>query len=189
MEKREREELQAFTTLFERCKEPFIRFANSYLRDRAAAEDIYVEATMQYWQKRHELAEGTNAAAYILTALKNKSLNHLRHLDVRMEAEESLYDQADRELNFRIASLEACDPRELFTAEIQRIVRQTLEQLPEQTRLIFYKSRFEGKSNKEIAEELDTSVKNIEYHISKALKVLRSQLKDYLSLLLFLLAS
>lgn len=43
-------------------------------------------------------------------------------------------------------------------------------------------SRFENRSNKEIAETVGLSVKSVEYHIGKALKVLRVSLKDYLPL-------
>ena len=65
-------------------------------------------------------------------------------------------------------------------------MRQTLYQLPEQTRQAFILSRFKDKSNREIAEALGISVKGVEYHITKALKALRVALKDYLPLLYFL---
>ena len=104
----------------------------------------------------------------------------------RTEAEAQLYEHQTRELNFRISSLESCDPSELFTTEVRDIIRNTLKELPEQTRLIFVKSRFENKTNREIAEELDTHIKTIEYHIAKALKLFRVRLKDYLPLLAFL---
>lgn len=175
-----------FSTLFEQYKEPFILFAHSYIRDRAAAEDIYVEAMMQYWEKRHELSYDTNIPAYILTSIKNRSLNHLRHLQVRAEAEEQMLNHSTRELNFRISSLESCDPSELFAIEMREIIRKTLDELPEQTRSIFYKSRYENKTNNEIAEELGVNIKTVEYHISKTLKILRTRLKDYLPLLVFL---
>lgn len=175
-----------FSTLFEQYKEPFILFANSYIRDWTVAEDIYVEAMMQYWEKRHELPSDTNIPAYILTSVKNRSLNLLRHLNVRTEAEEHLFNHNARELNFRISSLESCDPSELFTIEMREIIRRTLNELPEQTRAIFYKSRFENKTNREIAEKLDINVKTVEYHIAKSLKLFRSRLKDYLPLLVFL---
>ena len=67
-----------------------------------------------------------------------------------------------------------------------KILLDPLKELPEQTRLIFVKSRFENKTNREIAEELDTHIKTIEYHIAKALKLFRVRLKDYLPLLAFL---
>ena len=176
-----------FATLFERYKEPFTSFANSYIREKAAAEDIYAEAMMQYWEKRDELQAGTNIPAYILTAVKNKALNHLRHLDVKTEVEEHLFTHKTRELNFRISSLESCDPTELFSNEMQQIIQRTLNTLPEQTRLVFFKSRYENKSNREIAEEMGISLKTVEFHITKSLKIFREKLKDYLPLLLVLL--
>ena len=47
-------------------------------------------------------------------------------------------------------------------------------------------SRFENKKNKEIAEELDISTKAVEKQITKALAIIRAEMKDYLPLLLFL---
>lgn len=175
-----------FASLFEQFKEPFTLFANSYIRDIAAAEDIYTDAMMQYWEKRHEIPDNTNLPAYILTCVKNKALNHLRHLNVKTEVEEQLFSHNTRELNFRISSLESCDPSDLFTSEVRQIIQDTLSELPEQTRNIFFKSRYENKSNREIAEELNISIKTVEFHISKALKVFRLELKDYLPFFLLL---
>lgn len=175
-----------FASLFEQFKEPFTLFANSYIRDIAAAEDIYTDAMMQYWEKRHEIPDNTNLPAYILTCVKNRALNHLRHLNVKTEVEEQLFSHNTRELNFRISSLESCDPSDLFTSEVRQIIQDTLSELPEQTRNIFFKSRYENKSNREIAEELNISIKTVEFHISKALKVFRLELKDYLPFFLLL---
>ncbi|WP_270616695.1 sigma-70 family RNA polymerase sigma factor, partial [Parabacteroides distasonis] len=73
-----------------------------------------------------------------------------------------------------------------FSHEIQTIIHNTLQSLPEQTRRIFEMSRFENKTVKEIAEETNITAKGVEYHITKALKVLRINLKDYLPLFYFL---
>ena len=53
------------------------------------------------------------------------------------------------------------------------------------TRSVYLLSRYDGMSNKDIAVQLGIASKTVEYHISKALKLLRQQLKDYLPLLLF----
>jgi RNA polymerase sigma-70 factor (ECF subfamily) len=71
---------------------------------------------------------------------------------------------------------------------MQEIVRRTLAGLPAQTRRIFSLSRYENKSYKEIAAECGMSVKGVEFHIAKALKILRQNLKDYFPLLGMLLA-
>lgn len=73
-----------------------------------------------------------------------------------------------------------------YSHEIQTIIHNTLQSLPEQTRRIFEMSRFENKTVKEIAEETNITAKGVEYHITKALKVLRINLKDYLPLFYFL---
>lgn len=173
-------EVTSFTEIFNKYQERFILFANSYVRNKAVAEDICMEAMLAYWEKREKLLPGTNIPAYILTIVKNKALNHLQHMNVRVEAEDKMADYASRELNLRISTLEACNPNDLFTSEIQKIIQETIDMFPDQTRKIFIMSRFENLSNKEIAESLDLSIKSVEFHITKGLKVLRTSLKDYL---------
>lgn len=92
-------------------------------------------------------------------------------------------------MDYRISSLKAFDPEEVFSSEITEIVRKALESLPEQTRRIFEMSRYEQMSVKEIAERTSLSAKSVEYHITRSLKVLRVALKDYLPIfyLLFFL--
>lgn len=186
MEKQKTESL-LFTTLFNRYKEPFTLFANSYVKDRVVAEDIYMEAIGIYWEKRNDLPAETNIPGYILTCVKNKALSYLRHLNITYDVHKESYEHRLRESQFRISSLEDCEPSELFSEEIKQIVEETLNELPEQTRIIFFKSRYEGKTNREIADELNVSIKTVEFHISKVLKVFRVRLKDYLPAILMII--
>lgn len=172
-------DLKAFNQLFADYQGRFIRFANTYVRDKAVAEDVTIEAFMYYWENRHSLHEKSTVPAYILTIIKNKCLNYLQHLEVRDEVNEQLRNHATWELNTRISTLQACDPNELFTAETQAIVNKTLAGLPKQTRIVFVMSRYGNQSHKEIAETLSITTKGVEYHISKALKKLHASLHDY----------
>ena len=159
-------------------------FAKSYVHDDLAAEDIASESLIKLWEKLK-----TEKIDYIepllLTILKNKALDYLKHEEVKRMAFESMADWHQQELSIRISTLESCDPNEIFSDEVESIIRETLKLLPEQTRQIFLLSRFENKSNKEIAEQMGISIKGVEYHISKALKALRITLKDYLPLFYF----
>ncbi|MFR0828998.1 RNA polymerase sigma-70 factor [Bacteroides intestinalis] len=159
-------------------------FAKSYVHDDLAAEDIASESLIKLWEKLK-----TEKIDYIepllLTILKNKALDYLKHEEVKRTAFESMVDWHQQELSIRISTLESCDPNEIFSDEVESIIRETLKLIPEQTRQIFLLSRFENKSNKEIAELMGISVKGVEYHISKALKALRITLKDYLPLFYF----
>ncbi|KAA4695897.1 RNA polymerase sigma-70 factor [Bacteroides intestinalis] len=159
-------------------------FAKSYVHDDLAAEDIASDSLIKLWEKLK-----TEKIDYIepllLTILKNKALDYLKHEEVKRTAFESMVDWHQQELSIRISTLESCDPNEIFSDEVESIIRETLKLIPEQTQRIFLLSRFENKSNKEIAELMGISVKGVEYHISKALKALRITLKDYLPLFYF----
>jgi RNA polymerase sigma-70 factor (ECF subfamily) len=74
----------------------------------------------------------------------------------------------------------------LIEQELEDKLNEVLNSLPERCREIFSMSRFENKKNKEIAEELDISVKAVEKQITRALATIRTEMKDYLPLLLFL---
>ena len=119
-------------------------------------------------------------------AIKNRSLNHLQHLEVRMRAEQHIGDMRQKELALRISTLEACDPDKLFCDEIQALVQEAISELPPTSREVFILSRMKNLPNKEIALRLDISVKTVEFHITRSLKQLRVQLKDYQFLWSFL---
>ena len=151
-----------------------------------AAEDIAYEALIKLWEKlKAESVEEKYILPLLLTILKNKALDYLKHEEVKRSAFEVMADWQQQELSIRMSALEACNPDEIFSEEVEKIISATLSTLSEQTRRAFILSRFENKSNKEIAEEMEISIKGVEYHISKALKVLRVTLKDYLPLFYF----
>lgn len=164
----------------------FIRFAAGYLRDSQLAEDFVVDSMMTFWQRRGELPPDTNPPAYVLTVLKNKCIDHLR----RLRRDQAFVDRQTKEqvwdLNTRIASLEDFIPDEVFTQEIERIVRKAVAELSEESRRVFLLSRREGLSHREIAARMGISEKGVEYHIAKVNRLLRSALKDYLSISILL---
>lgn len=161
-------------------------FVKSYIHDDLAAEDIVTESLIKLWERLKE--ENIDyIGPLLLTILKNKALDYLKHEEVRRAAFESISDWRKQELSIRISTLELCDPNELFSNEIEDIIQKTLDSLLEQTRQIFLLSRFEKKSHTEIADHFGITTKGVEYHISKALKALRLTLKDYLPLFIIFL--
>lgn len=161
-------------------------FAKSYVHDDLAAEDIASESLIKLWQRvKEQPMEESDLLPFLLTILKNKALDYLRHEEVKLAAMENMAEWQRQELAYRQMSLEACNPDSIFSEEIQTLIRETMDRLSPQTREVFRLSRFENKSNREIAEALGISVKGVEYHISKALQLFRVSLKDYLPLFYF----
>lgn len=173
-----------FERLYKDYKERFVYFAKTYVYSCDLAEDIVIDSLMYYWENRHTL-ETTNIPAYVLTVIKHKCLNYLYRLRTREEVESYLLNRETWELNLQIATLEACNPEKLFANEVQQIVDETLQSLPELTREIFIRSRFEEQNHKEIAHAVGLTTKSVEYHITKTLKTLRIALKDYFPFFLF----
>jgi RNA polymerase sigma-70 factor (ECF subfamily) len=150
-----------------------------YVQDNSVAEDIVSDVMIKLWQTM-KTSEIDSEEALLYTMLRNSSLNYLKHQQIEMEALENVSDHLQWELQFRISTMEdaSCDLATLN--EINNLVQVTLSQLPELTRRIFKMSRYDNKTNKEIAELLNLSQKAVEYHITKSLHELRAGLKDYL---------
>jgi len=174
----------SFDEVFLRFRERFVRFSLAYVSDRQVAEDIVTDAFIAYWENRLKLSERTNIPAYILTVIKNKCLTYLRDTKLHEAILADLVKVEEWKLQMQIASLEACDPFEVFTQETYERVRKAFHDLPEKTRKVFWLSRYENKTHKEIASELEISIKTVEFHITKATKILKDKLKDYSPILL-----
>jgi len=180
-------DIQYFNTLFNEYYRRYIHFALGYVREVETAEDFVSEAFTAYWENRENLLPNTNPPAYVLTIVRNKCLNYLKHQQIHQRVADELRDHTEWLLQIRIATLEACDPDHLFSEEIQEIIDNTLKKLPLKTRQIFSLSREQGLTYKEIAEETHLNQKTIEFHVSKALSLLRLSLKDFMTIGIFFL--
>ena len=179
-------DIQNFNALFNEYYRRFIRFAIGYLKDEQVAEDFVSEAFTVYWENKDDLLPETNPPAYILTIIKNKCLNHIKHIQIQQRVTDELRDHSEWVLQTKISTLEACDPDFIFSKELQEIIDNTLEKLPEKTQQIFSLSRDNGLTYKEIAAKTDLSQKAVEFHISKALHHLRVSLMDFITLSAFI---
>ena len=154
-------------------------FAMQYLFDSEASRNIVQDVFTELWDKRQSLQIDTNLHAWLFTVTKNMSLKIISHLKSRYNYGNYI---KNRELDINYNSLDAFDTNTIIFEELQIQIKVALEKLSPACRRVFEMSRFEDKKNREIAEELNLSVKTIEAQISKALRSLKTDLKDYLPL-------
>ena len=176
-------EVELFNLLYKSSFNKVCNFACFYVRNKQVSEDITMDAFLQLLETM-KVESVDNPMALLITIVKHKSLDYLKTQVRREDTKDDLIQWKQRELAIRISNLEGCNP--IFSQEIKSIVMKTLNQLPEQTKKVFIMSRFENKSGKEIAQTLGISVKGVDYHMNKALKELRTALKDYLPILTWL---
>ncbi|WP_423129370.1 RNA polymerase sigma-70 factor [Gaoshiqia sp. Z1-71] len=175
----------AFKVIYNMYVPRLYYFAYEYVPYRDLVENIVQETLMVLWGKKNELADNTNLGAYLFTVAKNNCLYKLRDRRYKQQLFDS-NEMGELELKFNLDALSSLDTSQFAFFEIEKIIADTLEQLPPQCREVFRLSRFEEKKNREIAAELGISEKTVEGHLTKALKLFRATLKDYLPIVAFL---
>ena len=169
-----------FGHLYNQYRQRFVIIARRYVRDRMIAEDIVADSFVSFWNNRNNIPSDSNLPAYILTIVKNKCLNWLHAQQIHMRIENNIQTAQSRLVDANIRSLESCDPERLFASEVREIVKEATSRMPELTRIVFEKSRNEGKTYAEIAKECGISNRQVASEIQKALSILRKALKDYM---------
>ena len=176
-----------FAMFYNTYYERFVRYALYYVNDKPTAEDMTHDALLYYWENRHKLPSDTDILGYILLSVKNKCLNHLKHLKVEIEYSKNCTDLHGWEIITRIQTLEDESYGVIFSKDITKIIMESLSELPEQTQNIFILNRLKNKSRKEISVMLGVSQQKIDYHVNKANDHLLKKLKDYIPFILLLL--
>ena len=161
------------------------RFAKEYVFLEEDAENIVQDVFLQLWENREIIGMPLNLVAFLFTATKNKCLDHMKHQKVVSKATRILMDKQKLTMEMNLEALETFN-QSVFADNVETILSNAIDSLPEKCREIFIKSRLEGKKHKEIAFELNISTHTIEAQMNIALKKIRSQLKNYLPLLIFI---
>lgn len=163
------------------------RFAKEYVISDEDAENIVQDVFVELWENKEMLNMHINLIAYLFTTTKNKCLNHLRHKLVVQDTATKLQEEYTISLRMNLDSLETFDNNLFSDQDIEKLINRALDSLPEKCRKIFIMSKIEGKKQKEIAQELNISINTVGTQIAIAYKKLRTELKDYFPILLFLL--
>jgi RNA polymerase sigma-70 factor (ECF subfamily) len=161
----------AFDAIFRAWYARLVRAAEAMLRDRAVAEEVVQEVMLELWDRRESLDPAGAPQAYLYQATRNRSLNHLRHLQVQRRSAPLL---------MRDEAREASAPSAVISAEIQTALDGALGELTPRCREVFEMSRVQGLRYSEIAEALGVSVKAVEAQMGKALRTLRERLAPWL---------
>ncbi len=152
------------------------------------SRDLVQDAFFILWERADELDIKQSPKAYLFQAVKNSCLNYSRHLTFKQSVENDIENKIT-ELEKQVYNDDSSPYFSLIEQELQEKINEVIESMPVKCRQVFKMSRKEHLKNREIAAELDISVKMVEKHISRALTILRSELADYLPIILALFIS
>lgn len=142
-------------------------YAFNVLREREICEDIIQEIFVDLWIKRNDI-QITNLDSYLYQSVKYQIFNHFRRSKYKKQLLVKL-NEVNRKYNID-------DSYE--KKELKIHIKDAISKLPEQRRLIFQMSRYEGLSNREISDNLNISLQTVKNQISESLKFIRKSLKN-----------
>lgn len=175
---REEGDRRAFEKIFRTYYKRLYGFAYSYVENSQEAEDIIQALFLNIWRQRETWQPQGSLKQYLFAAVCNRSLNILRHRQIRDEAQEDVIHFIG-EIKSRSYSDESREVEEL-----RKAIQTGIEQLPSRCRQIFVLSRRSGLTYPEIADILDISINTVGTQMGRALKSLRNHLADFLPFLL-----
>lgn len=156
--------LRYFSTL---CKSGFRK-----IQDDKIVEEIVQDVFIDIWKQRQELNINQEIGAFLNALLRNKILHEWRARMIR-----SRHIELFSQLNSPI--VDESSSENFLASEVQERLNTAISNLSPQCRQAFELSRYEDLSYREISERMAISVKTVEKHIGKALKILRMEFKEY----------
>lgn len=142
--------------------------------DEDEARSLVQDVFLRFWSERSSIEIQSSVKAYLFVSVKNKFLDFVR----KGKNTPDFTDISE------VHELENESYETYILSELEALLNDSLRKLPERCREIFELSRFSDLKNKEIANRLNISEKTVENQMTKALRILKTELKDYLPLLL-----
>lgn len=168
----------AFDSLFESYSHKLFGFAFKYLKNETDAEELVQEVFVNVWENRQMLKSKLSFKSYLFTIALNQIRKYFNKRAVSLRYIESCQNEPE-------FSESLSDNEDNYESALKQI-NLIIEQMPPRRREIFIKSKFEGKSSKEIAVELNISAGTVDNQVSDALRFIRTRLStENFGMLLF----
>ena len=163
--------------LFRKYYKVLRTYAYRLLNDKDMAEDIVQDVYFELWKNREKLTMEETIKYYLFRSVYTKTINYRNS---KQFTTQEVLDHAieDKIQHIYLQSHTTDQESELIYKELKMTINSAIGSLPAQCKKVFLLSRKHELKNREIAAKLGVSEKTVEKHITKALSILRSNLKD-----------
>lgn len=177
----------AFEELFKQTFPRLLGYCRLFVHDQAQSNDLVQECFVKLWEKRSTIKPSQSVESLLFVMLRNRCLNYLR--DQKMQRNDQNIGFIDENELQHLYQLDFTGKEEKSLEEKLIVaIQQSIEKLPEKRKLVFTKTKIEGKKNKEVADELGISVKSVEKHLHQAKEQIREEVLLKFPLLSVLIA-
>ncbi len=161
---------RAFEFIFREYYQSLSQFSYSIVKDQVVAESIVQDVLVKLWERRGTIENISNIFSYLVSMVRNQCIDYIR----KEKSKIAMYSR------LKIEESDNTTEDQVTANEFEEKLLNAIAHLPERCRLAMEMSRFDGFSNKEIAQKMQISVKGVEALIGRSLKLLRVELKDFL---------
>jgi RNA polymerase sigma-70 factor (ECF subfamily) len=168
----------AFREMFEYYYAALCVYARHFVKQADVSEDIVQEVFCAVWKNRHGMDYRIPAKNYLTAAVRNHCLNCLRN------SRHAMFEELSRSEN--LPYTENSDSVWMLD-ELEQLLADALAKLPPEYRMAFELSRMEEQPVSEIARVMGVSVRTVERYRNRAVEILKTELKDYLPLVILIL--
>lgn len=172
-----------YKTLFRRYYANLLFYATRIVGEDEA-EDVVQDVFVELWRRKETMKIGEQIQAFLYRAVYTRALNVLKHRDIVNSYEAVTLEIHKKRIEFYQPDSNDVVKR-IEDSELRRKLSEAINELPDKCKMVFKLSYLHDMKNKEIAEAMGISLRTVEAHMYKALKLLRDRL-GYLNLLVAL---
>ena len=168
----------AFRVVFNHYSDRLYSYTFRITDRQELSEEIVMDAFLKIWCNREELRTINRFDSYLFTLVRNQAFTAIkrRALEARILSK----------LSSGNSEYEDCTEDTVLYNEYEHLLKQEVNKLPPQQKLVYSLSRNEGLKYDEIANQLNLSKNTVKAHLKKALSTLRERFCNYLVLIMSL---
>ena len=181
-------EEDAYRYVFKTYYGPMCILAESILLDEYLAQAAVSDVISHIYEVRSEIEIHSNLRSYLMMSTRNHCLNLLNSKTVRTV--QTFSTLSDNDTTDIFSGVDNVTPQgKLLDSELEGLMHDCIEQLPEPIKSTFIKSRFQDMTYRQIGAEDGVSANTIKVRIQQALKLIEKRFSKYLAILTFFMIS
>lgn len=169
VDKLQKGDVDAFDQIFKKYGDRLFGFVFKYLKSKEETEELVQDVFLKIWSNRKNIKKGFSFKSYLFTIAYHEICAVFRQRQIQVKIKEDLFLNKNEAINLG---------EQLEYKSVLEFVDKLIEQLPEKQKIIFNKSRKQGKTTREIAKEMNLAPGTVDNQISKALKFLRENIPN-----------
>ncbi len=161
----------ALARLYDGYREILFGLLVRILNSREEAEDVLQEVFVQVWKRASDFDEARGRPfTWLVTLARSRAIDRLRSLGSRQRVVQNAAREIIEETSDAI--------EDAIRAEEAKVVRQALQEIPEEQRRVLELAYFEGLTQSEVARRLEAPLGTVKTRMRSGMIKLRELLGD-----------